>query len=99
MVKIDLTDAMVSAGAEILKQLDRVNFRVVGALWLYMPEANRWRLVLASPMVRTKGPQAAYRKVEAAMRRLPDLVAIFSLGDITVVKDTDPLIALLRKAV
>lgn len=99
MVKTDLTSEMISAGADLLRQLDRSKFQVIAGLWLYSADANRWRLLIASPKVRTKGPQVAYRMIQAAMRKLKGAAEAFSFGDITVVKDDDPLITSIRKAV
>ena len=99
MVKTDLTSEMISAGADLLWQLEQSKFQVVAGLWLYSADANRWRLLIASPKVRIKGPQVAYRTIQVAMRRLKGTAEAFSLGDITVVKDDDPLVRSLRKAV
>ncbi len=66
---------------------------------LYFPESDRWRFVVASPEVRVRGPHAAYRKIEALARKFPDAAKVFAPGDLTVVKDNDPLVVLLRKAI
>ena len=53
----------------------------------------------ASPEVRLHGPHAAYRKVEGIARKVPGSTEIFAAGDLTVIKDNDPLVVLLRKAI
>jgi hypothetical protein len=65
----------------------------------YDPESDRWRFVVASPEVRLRDPHAAYRKIEALARRVPGAATIFAPGDLSVVKDNDPLVVLLRKAI
>ena len=49
--------------------------------------------------MRVRGPHAAYRKVQALARKIPDAAEVFAPGDVTLVKDNDPLVALLRKAI
>jgi hypothetical protein len=96
LVKEVLTDAMISAGADLTRQLDRSHWPVVGALWLYEPEINEWRLLLASPVVGSEGPLAAYRRVNAALETL--LGSRLSLEDISVVSPEDPRVRALASA-
>jgi hypothetical protein len=99
MVKPDLTTQMLAAGRQLLELLDRQKFRAPACFWFYFPESDRWRFVIASPEVRVRGPHAAYRKVQALARKIPDAAEVFAPGDVTLVKDNDPLVALLRKAI
>ena len=99
MVRPDLTTEMIDAGRRLLELLDRQKFRARGCFWFYFPESDRWRFVVASPEVRVRGPHAAYRKVQALARRVPGAADLFAPGDVTVVKDNDPLVVLLRRAV
>ena len=99
MVKPDLTTEMINAGRQLLELIDRQNFRTAACFWFYFPESDRWRFVIASPEVRVHGPHAAYRKIEALARRVPRAAEVFAPGDLTVVKDNDPLVVLLRKAI
>ena len=98
-MKPDLTQAMIDAGRQLLELLDRQNLRVLAGLWFYFPESDRWRFVIASPEVRVRGPHAAYQKIEALARKVPNASEVFAPGDLTVVKDNDPLIVLLRRAI
>ncbi|MGH2361825.1 MAG: hypothetical protein ACRDGM_14960 [bacterium] len=99
MVKPDLTTQMIDAGRQLLELLDRQKFRARACFWFYFAESDRWRFVIASPEVRVRGPHAAYRKVQALARKVPDAAEVFAPGDVTVVKDNDPLIVLLGKAI
>ena len=99
MVKADLTTEMIVAGRGLLELLDRQKFRAKACFWFYFTESDRWRFVVASPEVRAKGPHAAYRKIQALARKVPHAAELFAPGDVTVVKDNDPLVTLLRKAV
>ena len=98
MVKADLTKEMIEAGRQLLELLDRAEFRAQACFWFYFSDADRWRLVIASPKVRAGGPHAAYRTIEAIARKLPEEARIFTPGHVTAVKDTDPLVGLLGTA-
>jgi hypothetical protein len=99
MVKPDLTTQMLNAGRQLLELLDRQRFRAPACFWFYFPESDRWRFVIASPEVRVRGPHAAYRKVQALARKIPGASEVFAPGDVALVKDSDPLVTLLRKAI
>jgi hypothetical protein len=91
VVKADLTPQMLDAGRRLLELLDRRKFPARACFWFYFPEAGRWRFVVASPEVRVHGPRAAYRKIQTVARAIPDAAEVFGPGDVTVVKDNDPL--------
>jgi hypothetical protein len=59
VVKANLTSEMIDAGRELLEALDRAKFRARACFWFYFPESDRWRFVVASPEVRSRGPLAA----------------------------------------
>ena len=96
LVGDQLTDDMITAGEHVVSALDKLNVLVVGALWLLLPEQHVWRLVIASPEVRTLGPKAVYRKVTAALKRLPQSVQPISTNDITVIEDNSQLVKQLK---
>lgn len=95
LVKESLTDRMIAAGAELTRTLDRAHWPVVASLWLFEPESNQWRLILASPAVNEKGPLEAYRHVSDALRATTPKL---SLDAISVVSPEDPLIRVLMSA-
>lgn len=94
-----LTEDMITAGEHVVGALDKLNVLVKGAFWLLLSDQKVWRLVIASPEVRTLGPKAVYRKVSAALKRLPPNVQPISTRDITVLEDNNPLVQLLRALV
>lgn len=73
MVKEQLTDGMIEAGARLTAKLDEAGVPIVAALWLFMPEVNEWRLLFASPEVSTQGPRAVYAKVRRVVEEAGDL--------------------------
>ena len=99
LVKESLSSEMISAGAELTRLLDASGFAVSASLWLFMPETNTWRLVIANPEVSHHGPKKAYRKVQWAISRIPAANLKIALRDITVIDSNDPLPSLLRMAV
>lgn len=96
LVKEALTDHMIQAGAALLANLDRSHFPVDAALWLYLTEANQWRLLLATPEVHLDGPRKAYKRLLQALRNASAHVAP---EDIAVVDTRDAFIQLFRKVV
>ena len=95
----NLTPEMIEGGRRLLERLDRTSFGVRACFWFYFSESDRWRLVVASPEVRNRGPHAAYRKIHAAARWVPAAAGISALGVLRAMEDTDPLVGALRKAV
>jgi hypothetical protein len=96
LVKEALTDQMIEAGASVVQNLNGGQFLVDAAVWLYLSDANRWRLLLATPEVHTEGPLKAYKRLlrafgNAAMHGL-------TIEDVSVIDSRDPLIRLLRGA-
>ena len=98
VVKEPLTEAMIRAGAALTRKLDERAWPVVASLWLYRSEANRWRLVLASPLVAADGRRKSYEIVQASLEATPAAEGTMWLGDVSVTEPTDPLIALLCAA-
>lgn len=94
MVKEQLTDEMIEAGARLTAQLDEAGVPIVAALWLFQPEINEWRLLFASPEVGTQGPRAVYAKVRQALDGAGD--PRLPLSNIGVTDTDDDLVRLLK---
>ena len=99
VVKESLTDAMIGAGRELTRKLDQLLWPVLASLWLYVPEGNQWKLVLASPRVTSDGPRKSYETIQSALATTPAAEGTLALSDIGVIDPDNPLIALLRAAV
>jgi hypothetical protein len=96
VVKEMLTQEMVQAGAELTRRLDEAHLEVCASLWLYIPDKNLWRLIVASPAVRQDGPKKVYQQIQTILSKMSDKTWKIPLHDISVVEDTDPLITLLH---
>lgn len=99
LVGDQLTPDMIKSGELIVRALDKLNLVVKGAFWLLLPEQHVWRLMIASPEVRTIGPKAVYRKVVSALQTLPAGASRIGTKDISVVEDRLPLVQLLRSMI
>ena len=99
IVKDILTKEMIQAGADLVHRLDAAQLEVSASLWLYIPDANLWRLVIASPAVTNEGPKRVYQKIQSVLSQVPDAAYKVTLSDISVVEHTDPLVTVLRTAV
>jgi hypothetical protein len=98
VVKEQLTDAMIDAGAELTSKLDEIGLPITAALWLFMPEVNEWRLLFASVEVATKGPREVYDKIRLAIDQLKDKAASAPLSSIGLMDADADLVRLLRVA-
>lgn len=99
LVGEQLTSDMIKSGELLIAALDELNLSVKGAFWLLLPDQHVWRLIIASPEVRLHGPKAVYRKIAAALHRLPGEVMPIGTKDISVVEDKNPMLVLLRTAI
>ena len=83
MLKKVLVTGLIRDGDLLLQGLEQQSFPISAALWYYLPEAERWRLVIASQFVDSQGPMAAYMLVQRVLATLerPTLL----LSDVSVV--------------
>ena len=97
VVKEQLTEAMIEAGAQLTSKLDEIGLPVTAAFWLYVTDLNEWRLVFASPEVSSNGSRAVYEKIRRAVAELSgEGIALSNIG----VLDPDAdLVRLLKFAV
>lgn len=93
MAEDSLVTSDVNGGEALVRALDRAGFPVPAALWLYYPDLERWRLVIATP--RARDPQEAY----ISIGQIADQARIVSpeLSRIRLVLPTDPTVATLSR--
>ena len=97
LVSGTLTDPMIAAGESLIRYLDEVHFLVDAAFWMRSQESDLWRLIIASPEVKSAGPRKAYRRLQSYLNKAEgrDL----SLASITLLDSKDRLLQLLRTAI
>lgn len=73
-----LVSVNVERGEALVRALDDAGFPVLAALWLYYPDIDTWKLVLATP--HAASPQKAYTEIRHIAHRAqidaPDLAQI-----------------------
>lgn len=98
MVEANLTEEMISKGASLLRRLDASGVKPDAVFWLYSPEVEKWKLIIAEVKVGPRGPKAVYKFIQRILRQLPPDKRL-SLDDISVVKPNVRIVHLLRQAV
>ncbi len=98
MGKAILVDPDIQAGEQLLKELDQSTLDVRAAFWFYSSDSNEWHLVIASPLLESKGPKEAYGRIQSQLDVLKDGHQL-SLQDISLVSPDDKLVKLLRSVV
>jgi hypothetical protein len=88
----------VAGGAKLIEALDTSKLSVHSAFWFYLDEAQKWRLIIASPYVDQYGPTASYTLIQDVLEKIEPPLQI-QLSDITVVSPHDDLIRLLSSAI
>ena len=99
VLKEALTDAMIEAGAQLIRKLEEMGVPITSALWLLDTEINEWRLLLASPVVAEAGPTTMYRKVRLARQQLDERASEVLFLAVSVAPEDADLIKRLRAAV
>lgn len=99
LVKESISREMISAGDRLARHIVGSELPIDAVLWLYVPESNSWRFVVASPEVSASGPKSVYQRIRSIIEQIPqsDNQAV-GWDDIFVVDSKDPLIQLLRQA-
>ncbi len=98
VVKEQLTDAMIDAGAELTRKLDERGLSITAALWLFDPELGEWRLFFASPETGSKGPLAVYAVIHEAIDELGDKATAAPMSVIGLLGTEAELVRRLRTA-
>ncbi len=80
---------MLKAGEKLLHLLGKRGFPFRAALWIYLSEAEEWRLFLAVPKAREEGKRKFYKRLQNIVEKEPDLP---EFGAIAVVDAKDPLV-------
>ena len=103
MVKTSLVEADLLAGRRLLLALfyppqpnNWPSFRVKAGFWLYYPESEEWRLVIATPLVDEQGSLRTYSQLQPVLLSIQP--SDLSLQNIAVMSPGDPLVKAFRGA-
>jgi hypothetical protein len=98
VVKEQLTNEMIEAGAELTKKLDEMGLHPQVAMWFFLAEINEWRLLFASPAVSTVGPQQVYEQIQQARKTLGRQAEHVPFSAIGLMDNNHQLVRLLHTA-
>jgi hypothetical protein len=86
----------IEAGKQLVRALDASGLDVRAAFWLYLEEAEEWRLYIAMPHVKEQDPREAYSKVLKELNE--NQISTIRLSQISVIDSTDGLATVLSLA-
>lgn len=98
VVKEQLTEDMIEAGALLTQKLDELGLPVTVAVWFFMPEINEWRLLFASPSVAAEGPREVYRQIKTAIDSLGPSAESVPFSSIGLIDGNHHIVQLLKSA-
>lgn len=90
---------MIDIGGILVRKLDDHGIRPDAAFWLYSPELQQWKLVIADSEVGTLGPKKIYRQIQKILSEYADEIPGISLDDVSLIKPDASIIVLLRVAI
>lgn len=103
MGKTALVDHDLKAGEKLISKLDQKNFPFVAALWLFDPDAEDWRFIIATELVETLGSTKTYKRLHPFLAEFQEFSHLTATGltpkNVTVVSPTNELIRLLARTV
>ena len=98
VLKEQLTDEMIEAGAQLTQKLLDRGFPISVAMWFFLPESNRWRLLFATPLD-SEGPLAVYTKIQEAQAALGSDARRVPFTAIGLKQTNEPLVRALQREV
>jgi hypothetical protein len=98
MVKTNLTEEMIEAGATLVRKLDNSRIQPDAVFWFYFPDMQAWKLVIAEVKVSKEGPKEIYRQIQKILAKSPKEISGVSLDDVALAKPNEPMVTLLRLA-
>lgn len=96
VVKEQITDDMIDAGARLTAKLDELGLPLAAAMWFFLPDINEWRLLFASGAMSSAGPRFVYEKIQRARQLLGDEAAAVPLSAVGLIDANDQLVQRLR---
>jgi len=84
-----------NTGLELIRALDQTGLSIEIALWLYAPEYEDWRFVLASPRLDAEQTSEAYGLVHDSLQKAG--IPLERTPSLLLMKMSDPFVRALRR--
>lgn len=93
-----LVKTQIQEASKLLEALKERNFPMTAAFWQYLPDAETWRLVIATRLVDETGAISAYTKLQTLLNDLPDTTTEdFSVANMTLLSPAADQLKNLKK--
>lgn len=99
VIRTTLTPEMIDAGGRLAQMLEVHGVEADAVFWLYSPDVETWRLVVAHPGLGERGATPIYREIQDILAEMPEDEGSIVLSDVTLKKPEAEIVTLLRKAV
>lgn len=98
MVTDTLVKSQIEDAGNLLDALKKEQFPMTAAFWKYLPDAETWRLVIATEKVDDPGPIGAYTNLQTLLNKMPeDISEEFSVANITLLSPQAEQLKQLKK--
>lgn len=97
MDKTLLVESDLKLGDQIIGVLSAAGIPIEDAFWIYYPQVEEWRLVLATPLVDQKGPRDSYLQILNTLKRA-EILEDLPLRRMSTLSPKDPLLKNMRTA-
>ncbi len=98
MVERNLSKETIDTGKRILEKLDAERLDIRSAFWFYLSDLGKWRLLFATPLVKSKGPKLLYTKTREILTAYANTQVQISLDDVSFIEhdhDTVKIISMM----
>ena len=99
MVKPELKERKIAAGAELIRDLDSRGFRPIAVFWLYHSERERWELAIGGEVASDRGPRAVFRLVQRALDEGGARTSALDFDDVTWFQIDTPIVARMESVI
>jgi hypothetical protein len=96
MVTPPLVNEAKEDGRRFLEMLDAAGFPVTAVFWMYFPEPDAWRLIVATPRLRKEGPRPVYGPFQDLLEQM-DPPPRINLNDIWAAEAREPIVGIMAK--
>jgi superfamily II RNA helicase len=99
VVEMILTKDRIESGKTLVEKLDERGLLPGVVFWLYYPDLQQYKLILADVDVVDEGPKEIYRRIQEILWSFKKEIGDLSLTEIVFAKTDMPIVALLRKTI